>query len=110
MNPRTYEVRISGPVPAGLVDALDVAEVSAEPARTVIRTTPSDQAALLGLLERLRASGVELLEVRQVLDEADAEASAEVDAEVDAEAGAGVVEGPGVRTRAEPGGESAPTA
>lgn len=69
MNPRTYEVRVSGLVPPELVEGLDVAEVTAEPVRTVIRTTPSDQAALLGLLERLRALGVELLEVRQLIDD-----------------------------------------
>ena len=69
MNPRTYEVRVSGLVPPELVEGLDVAEVCAEPVRTVIRTAPSDQAALLGLLERLRALGVELLEVRQLLED-----------------------------------------
>ncbi|HET7659413.1 MAG TPA: hypothetical protein VFK66_03420 [Oryzihumus sp.] len=69
MNPRTYEVRVSGLVPPELVEGLDVAEVTAEPVRTVIRTAPSDQAALLGLLERLRALGVELLEVRQLLED-----------------------------------------
>ncbi|MGZ4598378.1 MAG: hypothetical protein ACXVYY_06250 [Oryzihumus sp.] len=69
MNPRTYEVRVSGLVPPELVEGLDVAEVTEEPVRTVIRTAPSDQAALLGLLERLRALGVELLEVRQLLED-----------------------------------------
>ena len=70
MNSRTYEVRVSGLVPPELVEGLEVAEVTEEPVRTVIRTTPSDQAALLGLLERLRYLGVELLEVRQLIDDA----------------------------------------
>lgn len=69
MNPRTYEVRVSGLIPPELVEGLDVAEVTAEPVHTVIRTAPADQAALLGLLERLRALGVELLEVRQLLED-----------------------------------------
>jgi len=69
MNPRTYEVRVSGLVPPELVEGLDVAEVTEEPVHTVIRTAPSDQAALLGLLERLRALGVELVEVRQLLED-----------------------------------------
>ena len=69
MQPRTYEVRVSGLVPPDLVEGLDVAEVSTEPVRTVIRTTPSDQPALLGLLERLRVLGVELLEVRQLSED-----------------------------------------
>lgn len=63
---RTYEVRITGPLPAGLTEAVGVAGVTEEPAQTVINTGPADQAALLGLLSRLRSMGVELLEVRQV--------------------------------------------
>lgn len=76
MASRTYEVRVSGLLPPELIERLDVAEVTPEPARTVIRTAPSDQAALLGLLERLRFLGVELLEVRQLIDNGDPAGSA----------------------------------
>ena len=72
MNPRTYEVRVSGLVPHEVLESPAVAEVTEEPVRTVIRTTPSDQAALLGLLDRLRALGVDLLEVRQLIDDEEA--------------------------------------
>ena len=82
MQPRTYEVRVSGLVPSELVEGLDVAEVSTEPVHTVIRTAPSDQPALLGLLERLRAMGVELLEVRQLSEDTDETEADVIEADV----------------------------
>ena len=63
---RSYEVRVTGPVPSPLVEYVGAAGVSEEPAQTVILTGPADQAALLGLLARLRCLGIELIEVRQL--------------------------------------------
>jgi hypothetical protein len=68
MTCHTYEVRVRGPLPPEVVDEVGVAEVTEEPAQTVIRTAPSDQAALQGLLQQLGVLGVELLEVRQLTD------------------------------------------
>jgi hypothetical protein len=68
MTSRSYEVRVSGPLPADLAEGVAIAGVTQEPVQTVIRTGPADQAALLGLLEHLRARGVELLEVRQLTE------------------------------------------
>ena len=58
MTSRSYEVRVSGPLPADLAEGVAIADVTQEPV----------QAALLGLLEHLRARGVELLEVRQLTE------------------------------------------
>ena len=66
MTFRSYEVRVTGPIPATLVESVGAAGVSEEPAQTVILTGPADQAALLGLLARLRCLGIELIEVRQL--------------------------------------------
>jgi hypothetical protein len=68
MTSRSYEVRVSGPLPADLAEGVAIADVTQEPVQTVIRTAPADQAALLGLLEHLRSRGVELLEVRQLTE------------------------------------------
>jgi hypothetical protein len=66
MTSRSYELRVAGALPAGLTEAMGVAAITQEPARTVIVTGPADQAALLGLMDWLRLMGVELLEVRQL--------------------------------------------
>jgi hypothetical protein len=66
MTFRSYEVRVTGPVPSTLVESVGAVGVSEEPAQTVILTGPADQAALLGLLARLRLLGIELVEVRQL--------------------------------------------
>ncbi len=71
MTFRSYEVRVTGPVPSTLVEAVGAAGVSEEPAQTVILTGPADQAALLGLLARLRSLGIELIEVRQLGESAE---------------------------------------
>jgi hypothetical protein len=62
----TYEIRIVGPLPAELLPELgDVTVVDLEP-RTVLTGHFVDQAALHGFLQRLRAFGLELVEVRSV--------------------------------------------
>ena len=66
MTFRSYEVRVTGPVPSTLVEAVGArrrqrgARADGDPHR------PADQAALLGLLARLRSLGIELIEVRQL--------------------------------------------
>jgi len=63
----TYEVRISGDVPPDVVDRL-VADVVAtgQETRTVITASFVDQADLQGFLQRVRAFGLELVELRAV--------------------------------------------
>jgi hypothetical protein len=63
----TYEIRIVGSVPAELLPELgEVTIVDLEP-RTVLTGRFTDQAALHGFLQRLRAFGLELVEVRSVV-------------------------------------------
>jgi len=62
----TYEIRVVGAVPADLLPELgDVSVTQLEP-RTVLTGTFGDQAALHGFLQRLRALGLDLVEVRSV--------------------------------------------
>lgn len=62
----TYEVRISGLVPEDALDDLGDVAVTTAAASTVLSGSVADQAALLGLLARLRALGLEITEVRRV--------------------------------------------
>ena len=68
----TYEVRVTGAVPSALVDELDAVTLAEQELRTVLVCTLPDQAALHGLLARLRTFGLELVEVRAVPPAGDA--------------------------------------
>jgi uncharacterized protein (UPF0218 family) len=62
-----YEIRVAGAVPEE--DLRDMGAVTVAPAQvsTVLYGLP-DEAALYGLLSRLRALGIEVIEVRRVPD------------------------------------------
>ena len=64
MGSQVYELRVRGPVPDELVRDIGATDVGEEPALTILRTQPTDQAGLQGVLERLRSLGLDLLEVR----------------------------------------------
>jgi hypothetical protein len=67
MSERSYEVRVTGLVPTqDLLDELGDVEVAAHEFRTVLTGRFADQAALYGFLHRLRAFGLEVVEVRRV--------------------------------------------
>ncbi|HSE70710.1 MAG TPA: hypothetical protein VLA97_08120 [Nocardioidaceae bacterium] len=67
MADRTYEIRITGWVPTGeLLDELGDVDVAEHEMRTVLSGRFVDQAALHGFLQRLRAYGLEIVEVRRV--------------------------------------------
>jgi uncharacterized protein (UPF0371 family) len=75
MSGRVYEVRVTGQVPSqDLLRELGDAEIVEREVRTVVSGRFADQAALHGFLNRLRAYGLEVVEVRRVagLDPADA--------------------------------------
>jgi hypothetical protein len=113
MVERTYEVRVSGLVPTkDLLDELGDVEIAEHEVRTVFSGRFRDQAALYGFLHRLRAYGLEVVEVRRVPAPADeaqdterlhapevpaprmpSEDSSETGAEADAEAGRRTTEG-----------------
>ena len=59
------EIRVRGPVPLETADRLGL-HASVAPQRTVLRGTVADRPALHGLLDRLRAGGLELIEVRRL--------------------------------------------
>ena len=76
MAAQTWEVRVRGPVPAHVLAELNAAGLTEEPAQTIMRTEPLDQAALHGVLQRIRNLGLELLEIRSAPD-VDAESNPE---------------------------------
>lgn len=74
MPDRTYEVRVAGPAPTReLLDELGDVEIEETEFRTVLSGRFADQAAVYGFLRRLRAYGLEVVEVRRVpsVDEPD---------------------------------------
>ena len=72
MGPQVYEVRVRGNVPPEVLREIGVLGVGAEPPLTILRTEPTDQAGLHGLLRQLRILGLDLLEVRsQPVDDRD---------------------------------------
>jgi hypothetical protein len=59
-----YEIRVAGPW--GPVEAADFPDLEVTYAETVVVLSADvDQAALHGLLERLRVHGIELIEVKR---------------------------------------------
>jgi hypothetical protein len=61
-----YEIRISGVLPSEALLDFERLTASVEPVETVVHGQLRDQAALQGLLARLEASGIQLLEVRRL--------------------------------------------
>ncbi|MFI7061286.1 hypothetical protein ACIBL3_09905 [Kribbella sp. NPDC050124] len=63
----TYEIRVAGAVPEQDLRDMRAETLAVDQVNTVVYSIP-DQAALYGLLARLRALGIEVVEVRRVLD------------------------------------------
>lgn len=67
MTDRTYEVRINGLLSTDeILEELPDVDVTAHESRTVFSGHFRDQAELYGFLNRLRAHGLEVVEVRRV--------------------------------------------
>ncbi len=66
MASASYEIRIRGKVGDPLLTSFGDLNASIKPAETVLRGVIVDQAALHGLLDRIQALGLELIEIRQV--------------------------------------------
>ena len=64
MTPRV-EIRVRGPVRVEVAERLGL-QASVAPVVTVLRGAVPDRPALHGVLERLRAQGVELIDVRRL--------------------------------------------
>jgi hypothetical protein len=64
----SYEIRVRGRLTDSLLAAFEGMRASVEPPETVLQGPVRDQAALYGLLDRIQALGLELLEVRRLPD------------------------------------------
>jgi hypothetical protein len=69
MGRQVYELRVRGPIPEEVLREIGGRELGEEPALTILRTEPTDQPGLHGMLQRLRSLGLDLLEVRALIDE-----------------------------------------
>ncbi len=65
MSPAIFEVRVAGVVPEEDLDDLHVVAHGSEGPSTLLYGEIRDEAALFGLLTRLRDLGVEVIEVRR---------------------------------------------
>jgi hypothetical protein len=64
----TYEIRVSGLIGADVLKDCGDLSIATTEASTALSGSVADQAALLGLLQRLRALGLDIVEVRRVLE------------------------------------------
>lgn len=69
MGRQVYELRVRGPVPPELLEEIGAQDFAEEPPLTVLRTEPTDQPGLHGMLQRLRSLGLDLMEVRAAATE-----------------------------------------
>lgn len=68
MTPSYYEIRVVGILPPEALLDFERLSASVEPVETVLHGPLRDQAALQGLLARLEAFGVQVVEVRRLHD------------------------------------------
>ena len=61
-----YEIRVRGRVSRALLDSFENMSSELEPVETVLHGPVRDQAELHGLLDRIQALGLELIEVRRL--------------------------------------------
>lgn len=61
-----YEIRIEGQVSEQVLSAFEGMDACVQAKETVLRGPVIDQAALYGLLDRIQALGLELVEVRRL--------------------------------------------
>jgi hypothetical protein len=67
MKPTTYQITVRGRMSDALVGAFDGLAASRYPRHTVLRGKLADQAALYGVLGRIEAFGLELVDVRRAV-------------------------------------------
>jgi hypothetical protein len=66
VSPTAYEIRIKGRVSEQLLAVFEGMDATVQSMETVLRGPVRDQAALHGLLDRIQALGLELVEVRRL--------------------------------------------
>jgi hypothetical protein len=62
----SYEIRVRGRVSPALLESFDKMQSEVEPVETVLHGPVRDQAELHGLIDRIQALGLELIEVRRL--------------------------------------------
>jgi hypothetical protein len=67
MAEATYQIRVSGTLPAELLTELGSLDVIVEPAETVLYGSLPDQSVLFGLITRIHGLGLRLIEVRRLV-------------------------------------------
>ena len=75
MPEASYQVRVSGVIPAELLAELRDLTVSVEPPETVLHGSLPDQSAVVGLISRIHGLGLRLIEVRRLTAEDGPDAS-----------------------------------
>jgi hypothetical protein len=68
-----YEIRVRGRVTPALLARFEGLQAQLEPVETVLHGPVEDQAALHGMLDLVRALGLELVEVRRLPGDSSAE-------------------------------------
>lgn len=66
MREVSYEIRIKGRVSKALLESFEGMDSDLEPVETVLHGPVRDQAELHGLIDRIQALGLELIEVRRL--------------------------------------------
>ena len=66
MSDTSYEIRIRGRVTEPLLSSFEGMSSTFEPVETVLHGPVRDQAELHGLIDRIQALGLELIEVRRL--------------------------------------------
>jgi hypothetical protein len=62
----SYEIRVRGRVSRALLDSFEGMSSELEPVETILHGPVRDQAELHGLIDRIHALGLELVEVRRL--------------------------------------------
>ena len=62
----SYQIRVRGRVSAALLESFEGMASEVEPVETVLHGPVRDQAELHGLIDRIQALGLELIEVRRL--------------------------------------------
>jgi hypothetical protein len=63
---KAFEIHVRGSVPTDVIEDFEYLEAVVIPAETVLTGVVPDQSALYGVLIRLQALGLELVEVRRL--------------------------------------------
>ena len=69
MTPIDYEVRVAGILPPEALLDLESVTAAVQPGETFVHGPLQDQATLSGLLARLEASGIEIVNVHRIRDQ-----------------------------------------